>query len=727
MKATWTAGIFVLAITSIIAGILLVLRVEDTSTATQPIDVLASTTQEAESLDRETTSQSANEGTAAPEATVASPKEESAPSRPAGASPATASGRVVDLEGRAVAGATVLAQIDDGLFGTIASDPQILPQARAITDLAGEFSFELSLGQSLDLQVEAKGFATHTSANHAAGDFIELTLLPAIDVTVELTTESGDPVSDALVITRPPQPDSTYPLPVVIAEAKTNGSGRAVLNGLSEGSWFVGVVPPHAVSFQQRIDVRAGDQTVLRWQVEEGIVVSGEVVDQRTGLAIEGATLECQDQFSQPQERRSVLSDATGQFRLDGVRRGKKLLRVSAPGYTESRTRLRPDDAAVDSLKIELRAGRRLRGRFIDARGTPVPDLRFRVACYEDGHHEIASRADSDGRFEVDELLPDSIYLLCPVSNEWAASAIPTGSKEDLGDIPLIAPARIEGRVLDEIGHPAAGLNASLTILVGRAEEGIFEPGEETIESLSWRSIRTNLEGRFAFGALAPGRYRVSISQRGVLGSERIDVELSPGEARRDIEIVFPMSRTISGRVTDPDGRPVSGVYLRAGDEETNVGLGRAVSNADGAFTVPVRRPGPFRLAALPPGDEARSSGPALGPAFLARVAPGTEGIEIVLPELAPFEGKLIGLDEEPIGPAYLQVLDSMGNRLTGQAIKEDGAFSVAVPEPSILVIEVTPLVPQENGGMRHDTDRKQRIEGLRPGRALRISLPWDR
>jgi hypothetical protein len=86
--------------------------------------------------------------------------------------------------------------------------------------------------------------------------------------------------------------------------------------------------------------------------------------------------------------------------------------------------------------------------------------------------------------------------------------------------------------------------------------------------------IKTTFDGRFEFGALAPGRYRVFVSKSGYLplmDGGRVtnaiagpSITLGAGEVYDHLEIALTRFGTMTGRVLDEYGAPVMGARVQA-------------------------------------------------------------------------------------------------------------------------------------------------------------------
>jgi hypothetical protein len=138
----------------------------------------------------------------------------------------------------------------------------------------------------------------------------------------------------------------------------------------------------------------------------------------------------------------------------------------------------------------------------------------------------------------------------------------------------------------------------------------------------SWATTRSDGSGRFIFEGLPAGKYTLRATKAGLgtaaYGANSVrelgdTITLGDGETRADLKLRFVRSGSISGRVVEPDGDPVSGVnmmMLRAGrnlGERILVNYRNGVTNDRGEYKITGIDPGQYYLRCMP-------NGPVLGP-----------------------------------------------------------------------------------------------------------------
>jgi RNA polymerase sigma-70 factor (ECF subfamily) len=104
--------------------------------------------------------------------------------------------------------------------------------------------------------------------------------------------------------------------------------GRFVMEGVTPGSYRVGVRATGLALATQRTEVTAGRTVDLRFTLEEGAHVRGRVIDGATRAPIAGAHV-----FADFEAEHAVVTGSDGSFDLPGVAVGIRLVQAAASGY----------------------------------------------------------------------------------------------------------------------------------------------------------------------------------------------------------------------------------------------------------------------------------------------------------------------------------------------------------------------------------------------------------
>lgn len=300
----------------------------------------------------------------------------------------------------------------------------------------------------------------------------------------------------------------------------------------------------------------------------------------------------------------------------------------------------------------------------------------------------------------------------------------PRDPARDPAPAPATGTARIRGRVV------AADTGAPLV----RARVGLVREGANPRDMLlNMQLTYTDSSGAFEHEALAAGRYTVSATKAGYIGTQYGErrllgagtpVEVADGQTVQSINLLMTRGGVVSGRLTDVAGEPLAAVAVQAQ---------RSTYDSNGVRTV---RPagasgisddlGQFRIYGLPPGDYLVTAGGRNMPLSLAiggtqppdpsfdaltyypgtlnpseaqavRLGPGEEAslqFGVVATRPVRVAGTVVTPDGAPAAGVGLSLrtgtADSVSSRGAGQ-VGADGTFSISNVPPGSYVLDVRP------------------------------------
>ncbi len=169
-------------------------------------------------------------------------------------------------------------------------------------------------------------------------------------------------------------------------------------------------------------------------------------------------------------------------------------------------------------LRVEAIAAVQLQGRILDPGGQPVfgaeVKLLFPLGEQLPAFHTVRTvHSDRDGHFRIAPLdgtlvreLQLAVTSLAGTST-IAALPLPTSGAHDLGDLRLVPPAVMTGTVTDDAGGVVPG---ALVVLAHIETAGRLRDYVTIDYTVAGR------DGRYRFGSLPPGEYRLIASDRGV-------------------------------------------------------------------------------------------------------------------------------------------------------------------------------------------------------------------
>jgi len=570
-------------------------------------------------------------------------------------------GRVVDSEGRPVAGAAIRTQSywEDGSGSlSIVHGSQGSPAATSGED--GTFRLaHLSVGK-VTLTADEPRFALAQ-----AGPFeieegktiprIEIVLEPGREVRGVVLAPDGSPVAEADVTL---SPHFGSGINIAIGGDATDGErppsrGRSAARTAEDGSFrFTGVAPGnYAVEAKKpgfaRVEtapVEAGASDVVVQLVRNG-TVRGSVVDARSGdpVRVFSAGLKPQNDSSfffsiggdsgTPSLRR--FEDPDGRFEIQDVDPGTYRLVVRAPDHAEGTARgvVVESGAEVEVAPVALEPGASIEGTVLTALGKhPIEGARVRavpersegdqqtmigfvISGESGGRLELGNRGvsvvtDAAGRFRLRDLEPGAYNVVVEhkrfIREKIAGLVVDAERPLDPMEILLRLGGGIEGTVFGSDGYPEAGATVQV---VGR--KGFLE------------RVTTDGLGYYHIGGLEPGTYHLKLVPResggtatamvfsaitiGDEGGDPVELDPFPAEGTpvvaREGELALQdlfrrANGSISGIVREA-GAPVPGIDVAL--SKSGGGFFSMPKNArtdeDGLYEFADVEPGEYRLS----------------------------------------------------------------------------------------------------------------------------------
>ncbi len=416
--------------------------------------------------------------------------------------------------------------------------------------------------------------------------------------------------------------------------------------------------------------------------VVDGVVVTGELVDERTLTPIAAAKVIGVHRHARRDDEASTTSTGTGTFELV-VRYGTaSALLIESADHAPKFVRipfavsvapdgLTPVDAPspVDVGRILVPRGARISGRVcLEANGAAVANatlLWAEVHAARVGSPLPLARpfatTRADGTFVATERVPPAldpetivVYAFADEGIGWVEFAVaPDTDRIDDVVIPIRMSGALRVRVHDAAGLPVT--DARVTLLLLESPFVRFGSDVRALETISLgrqRAVvdrlnaRTDATGAAERRALPPGRYFVSVRRSGHHPVHRSSVDVVAGS---DTEIAVELRAiadvVVAVRVIDVDGRAIQDARVELDGAEQV-----ARTDADGRCRV-----GPTRVAAravLKAGADGYAGATrTIDVAAFADAAAtaATEPITIRLAKLAPIAGIVVDTGGAPV------------------------------------------------------------------------------
>jgi protocatechuate 3,4-dioxygenase beta subunit len=514
------------------------------------------------------------------------------------------------------------------------------------TDTSGVYRFDRLPRGSYKVSVRKAGFVTLETA--AAAD-ATLTLERGGAIEGSVFDSMGDPIWNVAVSALLVRSGER---PTAVAQVRTDDLGRYRLHSLQAGDYYVEVETDD--TYRRGLFIAGGNRSFDR-TLHPSAAALEDARPVHVSLGLETTSVNV--------VMKSAPSNATIAFQP--VERG------TAAGAS------------------------RISGRVVDGgSGKPIPGARLMLVTADALRSGAIVLADAQGQFAFRSLEPRR-YLLAANAERFVGLEFGQKAPGDTGhqidvragddltaDFMLPRASAIEGTVVDEFGDPAP----SISIRIARRQ---YAAGRHRLtavgSTLQW--VATDDRGHFRIGALEPGDYFVvalsgaytDTNEGGVFaptycpGTDDAHaaaaVTLALGaDSTAPFSLVPATTVRVSGKMVDPDGRPVAGgtIWLLPPDRlrESNLDVIRSTTAADGTFVLPQVPKGVYTIQGL---------GPPIQSSAGAR----------------PFGWLPVTVGEQHLDSVVLEV--TRGKSLRGHVVLED----TSTPPPNVHVIAVT-TVPVE-------------------------------
>lgn len=445
--------------------------------------------------------------------------------------------------------------------------------------------------------------------------------------------------------------------------AETDAAGRFEVPDLSAGRYGLtvdaGGFAPRAI---RGLEIAAETRTDFGPIVlARGSVLEGRVED-REGRPIEGARIDARladfhtSHLRGRHQSASATTDAEGRFVLEGLIREAKLsLTVAKPDYAAQQL----DAVAGKPVTIVLEPAARLDGKVLGPDGEPISAAL--VAASPDPQQPAArpsgSYTDAEGAFEIADLTPGVVTLTVEAEGfrQYRRTGLAVAAESETLEIVLEPATIVRGTVRDADGVPVSWASVRIRPVRGfRDGLGVVKGG-------------TDAEGRFVIEE-APLGVAVIEASKAYLRTAR-PIEVRSGV--QEVELVLGRGFTISGRVVDERGLPVSGIGLTLGtDTRISYGSADETSAADGAFRFAGISPGRYRVAA-----DGEGYAGTITETFTVESG-DVDDLEIVLARGVTLTGRILGVEPDELSTVALHASGPSSGNIP-KSVDADGSYRI--------------------------------------------------
>ena len=484
------------------------------------------------------------------------------------------SGRVVDEEGRAIAGATVFVvpadqdQLRQVPTISIIGGGKMIRALVAHADEAGRFAVGgLAPGSEYVALVEAEGFARYTeSKTFVVGDDgacpeLVITVPRGGTVVLRLVDDEGAAITSAKVS-----------LGTHMGAAEQEGADEQAsyrFRDVRPGRYTLDIEAEGFLPRYEVIEVAAGQEVTPTVHLARGVLLEGLLVDE-VGKPAPGIRLSVDVTALDPEtgwtrtSSVTATSDAEGRFRLGPVAPGTYELeafstRFEIPGGTKV-------EAPASDLRVVGTWLGTIKVRLVLPDGTPFSGTVWVWQPMGDvpGMWNGSPSEAEDGHLELDEIPSSPLRLeLHPdgyVPIERIVSA-PAGGTTDLGEIVLDEGHEVRARVVAPDGRPVA----EATLTLGR------------------RRVDSDEDGNLVLEHVPAGSCLLELSADGFAKSWPV-VDVGPD--RDPVVLTLTKGEHVRVALRDAEGQPLPGRrvgidrYLAGAWKDAGVGR----TDADGTF-----------------------------------------------------------------------------------------------------------------------------------------------
>ncbi|MDJ0522845.1 MAG: carboxypeptidase regulatory-like domain-containing protein [Planctomycetota bacterium] len=501
----------------------------------------------------------------------------------------------------------------------------------------------------------------------------------------------------------------------------SDASGAFTIQRLTPGViqslvvWAAGYVSPGSIG--GGMPLTENKPTRLDVVLAKGATITGRALDP-TGQPVAGATIQAgrisTGYGSWNTSLSTATADAEGRFTLIDVPLGPGELKAKADGYYQPPREGQsspypwmppPTGVAYDAKEegqslekdVELARGRVIQGTVKHEDGSLAKGVRVTVNIVQGGWYwgfQGQSKpvfTGEDGTFRYEGLAPDKTYNVTAESDTHMAEPVKVTMPKEVDPEPIEIQLKqggiVQGRVIEADGTPASG--ASVTCNAGN------------------RRAVTDAEGRFEITGIKAGKWQVQVGNvNPVPAGAKQSITMAWGETIDDVELTMPVTLTIQGTVTDPDGKLLPGISVRA---RKISGSGTRRRSRGRSYYATTDTKGHFELKALGEGDYTVWAGSAKESPIRA----GDEDVQLVYeePDRITVEGRVTDPDGRAVVRGSVRVWYGPRGKRRSQVSGTitGGYFRVrVVTDESEVDVEVTQAQDATNRPVNFLPDREK-------------------
>jgi protocatechuate 3,4-dioxygenase beta subunit len=469
---------------------------------------------------------------------------------------AAITGTVMNGDGQPIAGARISLYAPETAEArrarVVSKAPERTPISSASSDARGNFSIESPKDPVFDLRIEAAGYAPDSERTVPDDELgaIVLTQAAAKSGTV---TAGGKGVAGALVVFIGTGEYGT----------KTDANGKYTAPDPAKWANRIIILHPDYATLEEPMGPQAPKKGIDR-SLETGVALSGKVVAEDGTTPVGNATIYL-DHWP------VTATNSEGGFSFAHAPKDWTMVEARTENRVASRAH------ASGELALKLAKAATITGTVTDAKGNvPVAGVEVRILPPMMGAASIARSAftNAKGVYTLSPVTPGT-YSINPTRPGYVTPNVTisvTAGQTAQKSLVTNARGRVVGTVLDDDKKPVAGARLGAraaareaTMMIGPNMRNF---GQEAV-------AYSGPDGRFVLrGSPTETDIQVDASKKGFPIAHSGSLRLAPGERKSGVLITIPRGVAVTGKVTDHDGRPLSGVAVEASEATNDGGFG---------------------------------------------------------------------------------------------------------------------------------------------------------
>ncbi len=466
-------------------------------------------------------------------------------------------GTVMNGDGTPIAGARVMVRASETTEARrarlMSEAPEPATLASTQTDAKGAFRLESPKQAVVSLHVLANGYGPESGRVERDEEVGAIVLRKGAAGRGTITSADGKPVANATVVVQ--YNDQLEHV------AKTDAEGRYEAPDPKRAIAIAVLHPDHAIDEKTASNAPFTERDLTR-TLAAGKKLTGVVTgpDGRTPVA--NATVAI-DNWP------LTKSGEDGTFTIPRAPARWSTLTTRSEGMIGQ-----APFAKTDAYKLRLGKPAILSGRVTNAKTkVPVAGAIVRAALAPMNRGE-GFRAETDAKGVYSVEVPPGSYLLFTSHPGYAAAngdvSVAAGQTA-ARDLTVAQLARVSGTVVDEQKRPVAV--ASIAPIGADALDGpVMLRNRDTVFS--------GPDGRFSTRVVPDEPLFITATRRGLPTATSEQLRAAAGERKTGVVLTIPSGIAVTGRVTDGNGEPLSGVavFPRTSDEDSNAAMYRMMT-----------------------------------------------------------------------------------------------------------------------------------------------------